>query len=454
MANEKFPFFKNEFKTKFALVKEWKYFEGEQGCTRLDIEGLSLRMDKSPPPLPSNQPAAAAAAAPAAKASAPAPSSAPPPPPKPAAKEPLIELFKWATAKPAAKEEKSKEKAEEIKPFDLYDIPQAMEAEGFSVGAKLSRRWLNGRAYSAYTKNSNGQDVEGRYDEDMIDTQTVKLDWLRKLPAIEARYQEIFENLWSEKTIDVIKNKLRTYVLDKNIFASGDFNALDFCKNDYQDLHNWFQFQLSGVSMFDTLIGVNYKNAERYLKNVGMSDVTASLANFAFYAAIAKGTISRTQYNRYNTPKGTVLCVHFKIKITHIYVYARDSYSFYDKGNSSQYLGHWNKTGLVIMKDAALASWGMKKIMDPKSHEKNSIWDQKIEFQNNEVINNHRVTPQIVRYMAIALFGVDVYYPVRNRDYREWREKKGRGGDFLIYSDLELVRLSRPMEIDLGGMCF
>lgn len=28
----------------------------------------------------------------------------------------------------------------------------------------------------------------------------------------------------------------------------------------------------------------------------------------------------------------------------------------------------------------------------------------------------------------------DVYYPVRNRDYRQWRKAKDRGGDFLINS--------------------
>jgi hypothetical protein len=52
-----------------------------------------------------------------------------------------------------------------------------------------------------------------------------------------------------------------------------------------------------------------------------------------------------------------------------------------------------------------------------------------------------------------SLRKADVFYPVRNRDFRRWREIKGRGGDLLIFSNLQKVRLSKPIVIDLNEVC-
>lgn len=427
----KIPYLKHDYKYDHILpFKEWKPFDNAQGCTPVD--GVQLCMEKSPPPLPGEQVKAPLPTAP--KPSAPPPGKKELTAPVPAMK---------ATAEKAPKEEKKKQ----IKPFDLYDIPQAMRAEGFTVGAKLSQRWLDGRAYSAYVKNAKGQDVEGRYDADMIDTDTVKLGWLRKWPDIETRYQELLQTLQTPKAIEILKKKFRNNLLhDRRMFA-GQFDALAHCQNDYQAFHDQFQFQRSNVSMADTVIPFQtYEDAYRYGSNLGMSDVTASLANFAFYATVARAHVNYEQFNRHNTPQGMLHCVHSKISVTHIYVYARDSYSFYDKGKASQYLGHWNKTGLIILPDAALASWGMKKIMDDEERKPGAFLDLPIELEN-------RTMPPFPVDVIGKLLDKDVYYPIRNRDYREWREKKGRGGDFLIYSDLQLLRLNRPIELDMEAEC-
>jgi hypothetical protein len=48
----------------------------------------------------------------------------------------------------------------------------------------------------------------------------------------------------------------------------------------------------------------------------------------------------------------------------------------------------------------------------------------------------------------------EVYYPVRNCHFRQWRELKKRGGDFVIYSDFKRVKLAKPIVVDLGEMCW
>ena len=36
--------------------------------------------------------------------------------------------------------------------------------------------------------------------------------------------------------------------------------------------------------------------------------------------------------------------------------------------------------------------------------------------------------------------------PVGNRDFREWRQRTGKGGDFLVFSDVKRVTLTPPDE--------
>ena len=39
---------------------------------------------------------------------------------------------------------------------------------------------------------------------------------------------------------------------------------------------------------------------------------------------------------------------------------------------------------------------------------------------------------------------------MRNRDFRRWRELKGRGGDFIIFSNFERIKLPQPIVLDSG----
>lgn len=43
----------------------------------------------------------------------------------------------------------------------------------------------------------------------------------------------------------------------------------------------------------------------------------------------------------------------------------------------------------------------------------------------------------------------NVYYPVHNKDFRQWAMKYQRGGDFIIFSDRKRVRLRQPIRIKL-----
>ncbi|WP_367304353.1 DUF6402 family protein [Burkholderia multivorans] len=40
-----------------------------------------------------------------------------------------------------------------------------------------------------------------------------------------------------------------------------------------------------------------------------------------------------------------------------------------------------------------------------------------------------------------------VYYPVRNRSFREWQATHRQGGDFIIFSDYRPIMLNKPITV-------
>lgn len=434
----KTPYLKNDF-TNF-IRKEWSLFDGDKGCEAVTLEGARLCMDKSPPLLPSEKVALAEKqqSAPATKAAGKPDATA-----ATTVKEadlPIgIAAWRQLTGQLDAKDASKAKDKKQVKGFDLYDMPIAMKAEPFPKAAKFNLRWLDGRPYTAYHVDpASGDEIEGRYDVDMIDTDTVTLSWLLKLPAIQQRFEELQASFETPSAIKILRKRLTEFV-KSNFNFSGDLDTWAYCHGDLQDLHQQFQFQFANVSMLDTLLPLSWDAARRYGKNLGMSDVSAALGNFAFYASVARAHINRQMYPL-RTPNGNVYCVRPIVTITHVDLYARDSYSFYDKGKASQYLGHWNKTGVIILPNAAAASWGMKKVMD--GHDPDSLWDQQFEIGNDPVVD-------VFGFAAEK----GIYYPIRNRDYLRWRELHNRGGDFLIYSDFKRVKLRQPIVVDLGEIC-
>lgn len=420
------PYLKPEYKRTFFL--EWQLFENAKGCTPVKVDGLCLQMDKSPPPLlkagPKSTPPPVIAAPSAPKAKA---------PPKPV----LVGLLEWMT-KPDEESSAHTTTRKLPKPFDLYDIPAALKTAGFPVASKLSQKWLDAPAYSAYGTDEPGNAKEQRYPADKVDTTSISLGWLRDLPKIGERYQALLGNLDTTNALRDLRknftNHLATYTN-----TSHELNTRELCKGDWQTVHSLFQFQLEAVSMLDTLTDT-----------LGMTDVTAAMANFNFYAAVARADITSKIYNVYNTPTGTQRCSKSTVHVTHVWVYAKDSYSFHDGGQSSQYLGHWNKHGVIVLPAAVAASVGMSSAaaaINPYSKlAANMINALRVEYWNDKV----------ERYpldIGDSLAERDVYYPVRNRDYRNWRKVHSRGGDFLIMTEPKLHKLNQPIVLDMAEVC-
>lgn len=206
----------------------------------------------------------------------------------------------------------------------------------------------------------------------------------------------------------------------KSPFFTGEIDTLAECNQDVLALHRRFQFQNFKLAMFGSGW---YPN----------TDLGGSLGDFALYAAVAYATVKRQDFSPHT------------VTVTHVYAYV--NYSFTDDPSGpSQYLGHWNRTGVIFVPShvllekfgtSALHRFGQGPVeinapvlrADPSNP-----WFEGVDFT---VQTGERYTAE------------NIFYPVRNRDFWNWQMQKLRGGNVLSFSDLKLVRLEHPMTFAL-----
>jgi hypothetical protein len=315
--------------------------------------------------------------------------------------------------RPAPESQSSKPKMP--RPFDMLDLPDAMNRIGWPVASKLSRRWFNGRLHEI------PKDLAYIYPADMVDTNTVSLDFVLKCRAAKAKYEKLIESEIYTPNAATLLRKRFSDLLSPSFVAgsspySGELDALARAGGDVQLLHKLFRFQSVLVSDFDTLDS-----------SFGLTDLTASLANFYIVASMASARIINEKYFGYPKGEPMVYCCMPHIEVTHIYVCATDSYSFDDRGKPSQYLGHWNRTGVVVVPTSTNAPYSEDGFEQPVD---------------------------ILRGMfGQQMRAADVFFPVHNRDYSTWRTKHNRGGDFVIYTKPKKIKFPTPIKISLDEIC-
>ena len=391
---KKLPYYKP---TKGLFGSELREYKGSQGCVPLDTQ-RSVSIDrlapgeKPPPPPP--------------KAIS-GPSNAPKPPAPP---RPPPQTDQARTKEPPTQAES--EVCENPPPFDLQDVPIAMDNLGWKVSARLARIWFAG---AAHTYNDDPTSVPPMNNDD------VTLDWVLKFGNVREKYEKLLESdIYSDRSIrtatDITKSFVKELFFDRN--STFNFNTSSFIGN-FQKFHNNWQFQLSKIGNFDTP------------KNLSPTDLTGALANFNIYASIGNIEISSEKYFKYEK-SSTFYCLSATGKITHIYVYVKDNYSF----NEKQYLGHWNKHGVIIATGSLLTGSG-----SPRREFDIDIWSKNI-----KPVDTRR-----------SMFGKfkrpDVYFPIYNADYSRWRERHHRGRDFMIYSKPVYFKLNNPIDLNLGEIC-
>jgi hypothetical protein len=152
---------------------------------------------------------------------------------------------------------------------------------------------------------------------------------------------------------------------------------------------------------------VNFRSIGSYW-DLTADDMTAALGRFVFRILIA-GSVCPARTGPRQGPAADAAASRdagaaslqpnaFQVTINEVGVYIRDSFDF----EENQYLGCWSDN-----------PDGFSPIMPP------SVDDT-------------------------GLGPPPLFSPVGNRDFREWRARTGRGGDFLVFSDLKRIALNPP----------
>ncbi|VWD43467.1 hypothetical protein BLA18112_06952 [Burkholderia lata] len=393
---KKVPYYKPQ---KGLFGSELREYKGARGCIPLDTQS-SVSIDRlapgekppPPPPRPMSKPSIA-----------PKTSASPQPPPP--ADQAITE---------ASPTQAESEVCKNPPPFDLQDVPIAMDNLGWKVSAKLARIWF---ASAAHIYNNDPISVQP------LNLNDVTLDWTLKFGNVKRKFSNLItHDIYREAAIDLARKKIfnraRNLFLEKR-GANLSFSTGQFI-NDILQFHINWQFQYAPISDWDTL------------ENLTPTDLTGALANFNIYIAIGNVEISGEKYFRYEKTSN-FYCADTVAKITHVYAYIKDNYSF----NDSQYLGHWNKRGVIIAPGSLLA-----RSSAPKRDSDIDIWVKSIK------------KPVDTRKSLLGKFKKsDVYFPIYNADYSRWREKHHQGRDFMVYSKPVHLKLKKPIEFKLGEIC-
>jgi hypothetical protein len=206
-AQIRIPYYRLDFAGFFALQRTWELFDKTRGCKPLNNPQAAILMERKPPPLPGTKP-------PEAK-KAEKPKHEPKAAEKgPEAKKPEPSPSGVAGAQSANAAQPLKVSNAQVKgalpvevckpppPFDMLDLPDAMDKMGFTVAAKLSRRWFNSR------KHEIPNDPLYVYPDDMMDTNIVSLDFVLKYPKARTKYEHLIRSaIYNEAATKAIKKK-------------------------------------------------------------------------------------------------------------------------------------------------------------------------------------------------------------------------------------------------------
>lgn len=227
---------------------------------------------------------------------------------------------------------------------NIENIPAIMRHHKWAVGAALMDSWF-----------SRPVNVAPKYGPP--NTTTVTMNWVLSFLRARRIYDKLMaDRIWANSAAqaEIVKMLRRNRLILQNMCYTKSFGRLS-----------------DPVPRQDP----DYINQRALGMSTDLDDLNAALANFVFNVVVA-GTVQTT-----NT------IGEYRVEITEVGVYAKDSYDFV----GSQFLGYWDDSDNSVS------------MINP--------------FSGTEI---------------------------RNQDFRDWRAANSKGGDFQIFSDLKRTVLKTP----------
>ncbi|WP_156992201.1 DUF6402 family protein [Paraburkholderia oxyphila] len=292
--------------------------------------------------------------------------------------------------------------------FEVTDIPGAMAKMGWHTSAALLNKWFHcspkNQAMSSFEKTYGlSQDGSHQYPAHRIDQSTIRLDWVLSHSRVKARFDVLQSHFYltTNTALALLAKKLGKFKDREHIAPLVETNG------NMDELHTKFQFQRVQI---DTSALEKASVFFRAMLNYGKpDDLAGALGGFAMYAAAAKIHI-----------RPSIIGSGRVAEVTHVALYVKNPYSFFDdeKESGSQYLGHWNRDGICLVPEGYVSQWANF-----------GSWSKYI------------IQPE-------GPYG-RTYWPVHNSDFRRWQDAHNAGGDMILYSDFQIVKISPSIKVRL-----
>ena len=266
--------------------------------------------------------------------------------------------------------------------FKLSDIPATMRKKGWTVASKLMERWFSNPAWAITPEDK--QDAPGTLDIQrtpvQIDTTSVTMQWFLGFPRARSLHDQLLNGTGEPGGMPHWKNIKAKDSLVKKLRRSNKFT------NQVETFgHGLSSPQLSSQCLLNEI------KYDADARKDPLDDLFGALGDFVLRVAGA-GRVE---------PKfdGNKKIVGYRIHVERLGIFIRDVYDF----EGFQPLGYWNfkdvKKGYIFKEDVSIVG----RCMDIDAGK----------------------TPD------------DRYFDVENEDFREYRMIFNKGGDFVIYSDVQ-----------------
>ncbi|MBK0095914.1 hypothetical protein IBT49_07990 [Erwinia sp. S63] len=280
-----------------------------------------------------------------------------------------------------------------IEPITIQQIPKAMSRMGWKRSASFMTRWLNSPAWKCPESWKDGRELpEGMYIPDQhCDDTTIKMSWLIGYPRVANAVTKLLnERALSPAALKMTAKRLKRLGWDGcGAYTFGRKNILGRPSMSARELEQNYQNNYLGVGDNFTL----------HLMWDTLDDVFGSLGTFSLKVGVIGTAYSDSSKNVFFEP-------------SYAGVYVKDFYDFNNDNGWDQPLGVWTEDGILTRGQSVIS------------------------IPNIKTITLNKKT------MKCAY--------VFNSDFLKYRDKTGRGGDFIVFSDVYWVRLSGVYPLPWG----
>lgn len=175
--------------------------------------------------------------------------------------------------------------------------------------------------------------------------------------------------------------------------------------DDMQSLHRDWMFACQPVDWPMSMFKAELLDARTEAAQRAIMDRELMLSGMACYAAIHYAHVIPSGLTKQH------------ITLYSFVLYTMMPYGFFERPGMDRYFGHWNRKGMKLVPLLGTEAQPLGR------------WASFPVYEGEDM------------YARDA-----VRYPIWSSTYRQWQDRHERGGDMLLFSEVDIVQLQRPME--------